>query len=60
MDALSEGVPEIPSPEEPNPVPFPDQAPHDVPDPGPQSAGRDAADRISRGPLRPHSGWRRR
>jgi len=52
MDALNESVPEIPSPEEPNPVPFPDQAPHDVPDPGPQSAGRDPTVRVSRGPMR--------
>jgi hypothetical protein len=60
MDALSESVPEIPSPEEPNPVPFPDQAPHDVPDPGPQGAGRDSAVRISRDPMRPRSATRRR
>ncbi len=50
---MNESVPDIPSPEEPNPVPFPDQAPHDVPDPGPQgAAGRERAIRVSRAPMR--------
>jgi hypothetical protein len=58
MDATAESVPEIPSPEEPNPVPFPDQAPHDVPDPGPQ--GRERAVQVSRAAARRPHPWSRR
>ena len=46
MHIVSESVPEIPSPERPDPNPFPDQTPHDVPDPGPQAAVRQPAAQV--------------
>ncbi|MGA2708600.1 MAG: hypothetical protein ACLQJ0_27690 [Steroidobacteraceae bacterium] len=54
MLVVNESVPEIPSPERPDPNPFPDQTPHDVPDPGPQAAGRQPAPHVRRFEVRRH------
>lgn len=54
MLVTNESVPEIPSPERPDPNPFPDQTPHDVPDPGPQAAIRQPAPHVRRFELRRH------